>query len=181
MTRLTRRIARLLAAGALAAAPLCVVAAAGLQIAKSSTVVADQVNAANPRALPGSDIDFALLVTNPVANATASVGRVVVVDTIPAQARLRVTDYGASGSGPVGFTDGNLLGLGLLGSGLSYGFAGIASTTDGLEFSDGTSWSYTPSPDADGFDGRVRAIRVTLSGNQVASSGFRLQYRTRLR
>lgn len=163
------------------ALPIAAATAASLQIAKSSTVVADQVNTANPHALPGSDIDFSLLVSNPSQNALATVGKVVIVDTIPSQARLRVADYGAAGSGPVGFADGSLLGLGLAGSGLAYSYVALASTTDGLEFSaDGTSWTYTPVADTDGFDARVRAIRVTLSGTQASSSAFRLQYRTRL-
>ncbi|WP_174298205.1 hypothetical protein [Sphingomonas bacterium] len=175
------RVFRLSAAVVALALPLFAATAASLQIAKSSSVVADQVSTLNPRALPGSDIDFALVVTNPTQNALATVGKVVIVDTIPIQARLRVTDYGAAGSGPVGFTDGSLLGLGLAGSGLTYGFAGLASATDGLEFStDGSNWTYTPVPDAGGFDGRVRAIRVTLSGTQAPASAFRLQYRTRL-
>ncbi len=165
----------------LTAAPLAAVAAASLQIVKSSTVVADQVDTVNPRALPGSDIDFALVVTNPSANALASVGSVVIVDTIPTTARLRVGDYGSAGSGPVSFTDGNLLNLGLLGSGLTYKFSGLASTTDGLEFYNGTTWAYVPVAGADGCDGNVRAIRVTLTGNQASNSDFQLTYRVRLR
>ena len=181
MRHVTRSgLARLVIATALTAAPLAAVAAS-LQIVKSSTVVSDQVNTVNPRALPGSDIDLALVVTNPSANALASVGSVVIVDTIPTTARLRVSDYGSAGSGPVSFTDGNLLALGLSGSGLGYRFSGLGSTTDGLEFYDGKTWSYVPVADADGYDGTVRAIRVTLTGNQTSNSAFRLTYRVRLR
>lgn len=175
---------RHLALAALAAAltlPVAPSRADNLQIAKSTAVVADQVSAINPRALPGSDIDFTLMVANPAANALLPVRQVVISDTIPIYARLKVADYGAAGSGPVSFTDGNLLGLGLLGSGLTYGYVGLASATDGLEFYDGLSWSYTPVPDADGYDGKVRAIRVTLTGTQATNSSFRLRYRVRLK
>lgn len=177
MSRPVRTIA-LAAALALPAAPSL---ADTLQIAKSTAVVTDQVSTINPRALPGSDIDYTLMVANPVANALLPVRQVVISDTIPVYARLKVADYGAAGSGPVGFTDGNLLALGLLGSGLAYSFATLASATDGLEFSDGTSWSYVPVADADGYDGKVRAIRVTLTGTQATNSSFRLRYRVRLK
>lgn len=172
---------RLLAAAAILAVPLAA-RAASLQVLKSSTVVADQVSTLNPKALPGSDIDFTLTVINPSQNALATVGKVVIVDTIPTQAKLRVTDYGAAGTGPIGFADGSALGTGIAASGLAYGFAGLASTTDGLEFStDGNSWTYAPVADADGFDTRVRAIRVTLTGTQAAASTFTVRYRTRLK
>lgn len=168
----------LAAALALPAAPL---RADNLQIVKSTAVVADQVSAINPRALPGSDIDYTLMVANPLANALLPVRQVVISDTIPVYARLKVADYGAAGSGPVGFTDGDLLGLGLLGSGLTYSYASLASATDGLDFYDGASWGYVPVADADGYDGKVRAIRVTLTGTQATNSSFRLRYRVRLR
>lgn len=181
MIRAAHPLTRMALAAAIAAAPLAVAAAASLQIVKSSSVVSDQVNTVNPRALPGADVDFALTVTNPGANSLAAVGSVTVTDTIPATARLRVGDYGAAGSGPVSFADGNLLGAGLTGSGLTYTFKALGNTTDGLEFSDGTSWSYVPVADADGYDGKVRAIRVTLAGNQVSGTAFQLKYRVRLR
>jgi hypothetical protein len=101
----------------------------------------------------------------------------VITEAIPAGVALRVADLGAAGSGPVEFADGSLLGTGLLGSGLTYGFGGTSSTTDDLEFSDGTRWSYAPVPDAYGFDPAVRAIRVTLHGTHAANTSYRLRYR----
>ncbi|MES2754008.1 MAG: hypothetical protein V4659_05025 [Pseudomonadota bacterium] len=162
--------------------PLCAVHAAPLTVAKSSVVVADQVNTLNPKALPNATLDYAIRVDNPNGILSGNVVRVVVIeDTLPLSVKLRVADYGAAGSGPVEFMDGNLLGLGLLGSGLGYTFTSLASATDGLEFFDGTSWSYTPVADAEGFDTRVRAVRVRLSGTQAALSAFRLRFRVKLK
>lgn len=173
---------RFLTALALAALPLAAAQAAGLTVAKTQTVVADQVNILNPKALPGATVDYAITVTNPNgALSGQAIAAVAIVDAIPAKTVLRVADYGAAGSGPIEFADGNLLGLGLSGSGLSYGFAGLASTTDSVDFSvDGVTWTYTPVADANGYDSRVRAVRIRLSGTQTASTSFRLRFRVRV-
>lgn len=173
-----RRVAAMLAL----AIPLAPAAAAPLLVTKSNAVVADQVNALNPKAIPNATVDYAIRVDNPNTILSAqAIAAVFIQDTIPANVVLRIADYGAGGSGPVEFIDGNLLGLGLLGSGLNYGFTNLASTTDGLEFFDGVSWTYTPAPDGQGYDARVRAIRVKLTGTQTASSAFRLRFRVRVK
>lgn len=162
-------------AACVAAAPA---AAAPLTLAKTAAVVADGVNTINPKAIPSARVDYAITVANPLANVAATVGAVTVTDALPAGVKLRVADLGAAGSGPVEFVDGNLLGLGLLGSGLTFGFVSLASVADSVDFSaDGVTWGYVPVPDASGCDPLVRAIRVRLTGNQVAGSGFRLRFR----
>ncbi|WP_242097325.1 MULTISPECIES: hypothetical protein [unclassified Sphingomonas] len=170
-----RLLAPLLAAFAAAVAP-----AAPLTLVKSSSVVADSVSTANPKALPGATVDYALMVTNPVANGIAPVGSIAITETIPATVKLRIADYGASGSGPVEFGDGSLLGTGLLATGLAYRFTSLASASDGLEFSDGSSWAYVPVADAAGCDAHVRAIRVTMTGTHAAGTSFRLRYRVQV-
>ena len=173
---------RILAVLALGALPLAAAKAAGLAISKTQLVVADAVNALNPRAVPGATVDYAITVTN--TNGVLSgqaIANVAITDAIPAKTMLRVTDYGSAGSGPVEFADGNLLGTGLLGSGVAYGFAGLASATDSVDFSaDGVTWTYVPVPDAGGYDARVRAVRIRLSGTQVAATSFRLRFRVRV-
>ena len=170
-----RRIALLLATLAPAVAQ-----AAPLVLTKTSTVVADQVSTLNPKALPTATVDYAIQVDNPNSVLSAQTIRVVVIeDAIPTNVVLRVADYGLSGSGPVEFSDGSLLGL--FGSALTYSFTNLASTTDGLEFYDGASWTYTPTPDAQGYDTKVRAIRVKLTGTQAAASSFRLRFRVRIK
>ena len=175
-----RRVAAAALAGLLLAWP-ATLGAASLVVTKTATVVADGVNAANPKALPGALVDYALTVTNPAGNALATVAGVTVVDPLPAAVKLRVIGLDGN-AGPIEFADGNLLGLGLLGSGLALSFVSLASTADGVDFStDGIDWTYVPVPDAAGFDARVRAIRVRLAGSQTAASGFRLRYRVAVR
>jgi len=173
---------RLLAAALALIVPLTAADAAGLglTVTKASTVISDAVSALNPKALPGAVIDYTLTVANPngVLSGVA-VGGVVISDPLPANVSLRVADLNASGSGPVEFTDGLLLGL--LGSGFNYNFSGLSSTTDSVDFYDGTSWTYTPVPDANGYDAKVRQIRVKFTGNQNNGSSFKLRFRVRLK
>ena len=133
-------------------------AAAPLTVAKTGVVVADGVSALNPRALPGALVDYHLLVANPLGNTLATVAGVTVIDVLPATVKLRVVDLVAGGAGPVEFTDGNLLGLGLLGSGLGYSYAALGSAADGIDFSDngGATWTYVPGARC----GRVRPARA---------------------
>ena len=167
---------------AVIALPAPLAAAATLTVTKSTSVVADGVNTANPKALPGASVDEAILVVSPATNGIATIAGVMVADTIPAGVKLRVADLGAAGSGPIEFADGNLLGLGLVGSGLGYSYISLASMTDRLDFSsDGVTWTYVPVADASGCDANVRAIRVRLAGAQTVASGFRLRYRVLIR
>jgi hypothetical protein len=160
------------------AAPL---AAADLAVTKTSRVVSDVLGLVLPRVMPGSAVDYSLTVTNPLGNALTPVRSVRISDAIPADVKLRVADLVAAGRGPVEFTDGNLLNLGLLGSGLTFRVGGLADATDSVEFSDGQNWTYTPVPDADGCDTKVRAVRVVLPGTQSAGSAFRLRFRVVVR
>lgn len=158
--------------------PVTAVQAADLTITKTSTLVSDDLSLLNPRALPGAVVDYAITVRNPNPITTV-VGTEVIADTIPPNVSLRVNGYGL-GSAPVEFADGNLLGLGLLGTGLSLRWIALNSATDGIEFSNGSRWDYVPVPDADGYDAKVRAIRVTLTGAHTTGTSYRLRFRTRI-
>lgn len=93
-----------------------------------------------------------------------------VIDATPANMRLLVSDVAESG-GPVLFQDG------AAGSGLSYGFGGLASTGDDLDFSSdgGASWGYVPAAGTDGTDPRVTHIRIRPKGSMAAGSSFSLR------
>ena len=170
----TRRLFALIAA----LLPLAAVHAAALVVTKSSVVIGDSVSTVFPMALPGASVDYAILVNNPNGILSGqSIGAVQISDTIPANMIFSTANYGGA-NGPIEFTDGDLLGLGLLGSGLTYSFRGFADDTDSVEFFDGVTWSYRP---VAGVDPSVRAIRVTLSGTQRALSSFRLRFRVRVK
>jgi len=167
---LTRFIVRLCLV-LIACAPLPAIAA-DLSVDKSSAVVADQVNSLTPgRNLPGATIDYTLVVSNPLLNGVA-IRRVVIADVIPATVKFRILPYG-TGTTAVEFTNGNLLTIPLGSSGLSY---------SGIEYSDGTSWTYVPRDDGTGYDGNIRGVRVTMSTGAMNSGGsFRLRYRVLLK
>lgn len=148
-------------------------------VTKTAQVVAAPVETTVLRSIPGAEVDYTITLSNPLGN----LGKIVRVnafeDPLPVGTMLRVRDLGAAGSGPVAFVDGALLGLG--DSGLIYSFGGLASTVDSLDFWNGSTWGYTPVPDADGYDPAVRAIRVKPSGIFKTSGSFTLRFRVKIR
>jgi parallel beta-helix repeat protein len=130
-------------------------------IVKSSQVVSDPINAtSNPKAIPGAVILYSLLITN-TDGSRGDNNSLIFTDPIPANAELYVGDLGGAGSGPVSFTDGATT------SALTYTFTSLASTTDDVSFSNdgGATWTYTPTPDVDGFDAAVTHLRVNPKGS----------------
>jgi hypothetical protein len=158
------------------------VSAAPLQISKTPSLISDPINLLAPKAIPGAVIDYNILVKNP--NAAIIAGGVKITDTIndiaiPQGAAYYVNSL--AGSGPVEFSDGNILGL--LGSGLTYTYTSLSSTTDSIAFSNngGTTYTYTPVPDANGYDANVTNIQVTLSGSFAILSAFNLRLRVHVK
>ena len=152
-----------------------------IAVSKSVTILSDPVGNLVPRSLPGSIADYRTLATNPGGNVLRPVRNIVLVETLPATVDLRVLDLAGAGSGPVEFADGNLLGSGLLSSGLGYSYSSANPITDSIEFFNGTTWSYQPVPDASGYDRNVRAMRITLSSTFVTATSFQLRYRVKIR
>lgn len=154
-----------------------------LAVSKTATVISDPLGDAAPKSLPGAVVDYRALVTNPLGNLLKPVRNIAVVDVLPSNVVLRVSDLASAGSGPIEFMDGSLLGTGLLGSGLGCAFVSLASTTDCIDFSSdgGATWSYTPAPDANGYDANVRAIRVKPLTTFATSGSFQLRYRVKIR
>ena len=79
------------------------------------------------------------------------------------------------GSGPVEFRDGATP------SGLTCAVADLAFSND-----HGASFSYSPSPDSDGFDGNVTTLRVNPKGifngaSSIEMPSFFLRFRVRVR
>ncbi|WP_242187398.1 hypothetical protein [Sphingomonas sp. CARO-RG-8B-R24-01] len=156
-------------------------AADQLSVTKTASVVSDPVNTIAPKAIPGAIVDYRVLFTNPATNALLPVRNITVDDVLPARVILRVADLAGTGKGPVEFLDGSLLGLGLGSSNLSCTFTSLASATDCVDFFDGTSWGYVPTPDADGFDSRVSAIRLKPTTTFATSGSFQIRYRVKIR
>ncbi|MFZ5561379.1 MAG: prealbumin-like fold domain-containing protein [Pseudomonadota bacterium] len=138
-----------------------------LALLKFSTVVADPVHGTvNPKSIPGAVRHYTLRLTN------SGPGKVdddslVLSDPLPASMELYVGDLAGPGLGPLQFVDGSPS------SGLSFTFVSLASTADGIDFSsdNGATWSYVPTPDANGYDPAVTHIRLRPQGAMNAANG----------
>lgn len=148
--------------------------AAALTVVKTSSVVSDPQGDLGPKAVPGAQVDYTITITNPNSLASTIAG-VTFVDSIPANTKLRVSNYALLNPGPVSFSSGLSL--------LSYAFTNFADDTDSLSFSsdNGAHWDYRPVADADGCDSNVNKIRVVAGGNQLAGSNFSITFRVQVK
>ena len=93
---------------------------------------------------------------------------------------MYVNDISGVGTGPVRFVDGSPP------SGLSYNFISLSSTGDQLSFSSngGTSYNYSPTPDAYGLDTNVTHIKIETLGSFLSSGvgapSFQLKFRVKV-
>ena len=146
-----------------------------LTVTKTSAPFSDPFNnTTNPKRIPGGITEYTISATSPSAYAVTS-NSVVVTDSTPANMELVVTNIGAAGSGPLAFTAG--------GTGLTYTYTNLGSTTDNIDFSNnnGTTWTYTPVANANGADPNVTTIRVRPQGAMAASSTFSARVRYRVK
>lgn len=136
-----------------------------ISMTNSSVVVSDPFNGStNPKRIPGAVLTRSIVVSNSNSGFTDS-STVVLVMTIPTATSLYVGNLGGAGSGPVLFTDGATA------SGLTYSYTSLASTTDNVAFSNngGVSYTYTPVPNANGYDSAVTHVRVSPGGALAAA------------
>ena len=112
-------------------------AAAPISVAKSVTVITDLLGSLNPRFLPGSTVEYLLTVQNPLLN-PETIRNVAICDDLPETMTMLTADL-SSGSGPVSFAQGLLVG-----SGLTYSYGGLAAGNDGLAFFDASGAAITP-------------------------------------
>ena len=138
---------------------------------KSVATFSDPVNGTtNPKAIPGGVMLYTIIATNQGTGATDA-GTVVLTDPISVNTALFVGDIDGPGpaTGPVLFTDGTSPDD----SGLNYTFTSLDSLTDDVAFSndDGTTYTYVPVPDGNGFDTNVTHMRITPKGTFKAASG----------
>jgi trimeric autotransporter adhesin len=143
-----------------------------LTILKASVVLSDPVNlGVNPRRIPNAVVRYDISVTNS-GPGTVDAGTLVLTDPIPANASMYVS---TSSGNPVVFVNGTTP------SGLTYNYA-----TQVTYSSTGASgpWTYTPVPDANGFDPAVRAVRISpagvMSAAGVGNPAFTIQFRVRI-
>ena len=141
-----------------------------LTILKTSTPVSDPTGSAQPKRIPGAVVRYDISVTNS-GPGVVDANTLVIIDPVPANTTLYL-----GGSPPVVFINGSPA------SGLSYNYVTHVSYS-----SVGASgpFTYTPVPDANGFDAAVRAIRIAPAGAMSGASGgnnpsFTLQFQVRI-
>lgn len=144
-----------------------------LLVTKVSEVLSDPINgASNPKRIPLSVIRYTITVANS-GPGTIDGSSLTVADALPTDAVMYV-----AGGAPIEFVNGATP------SGLTYNYAshtGYSNQPGG-----GPPYTYTPAPDADGFDSAVTGFRVTPSGAMSAASGgnqpsFSIRFRVRIR
>lgn len=152
-----------------------------VDIAKSLETLQDFASVSEPKSIPGAWVRYEVRVENQGPDGL-NLDSITVVDEIPTEVALCVaatcTCVGPSCTtfDPVQFDDSTSP----ITTGLSLDYA------TQVEYStDGVSYTYTPIPDADGFDSNVRFVRVTPSGAMSQPSGvnnaeFELTYVVRL-
>lgn len=147
-----------------------------MTVSKNSVPYSDPVNGTtSPKYIPGALVTYQIAIANPSSLAVTQ-DSIVLVDALPPGAHLFTGDLGSPGSGPLSFVDGASL------SGLTYNFSGLSSAIDDVDFSNngGTSWGYTPSPDANGIDAGVTHVRIRLKGSMAPSSTFQIWIRCKI-
>lgn len=148
-----------------------------LAATKTGSIVSNPVEGTtNPKAIPGSLVNYVIQLENPNP-LPIDADTIVVSDRTPSNMKLCLADIGSSGAGPVQFSDGQSP------SALVYAYGGLSSLTDRLDFSNdgGSTWTYLPVSDADGCDQNVTHVRVRPTGSFAAMGRFSLQLRYRLR
>ena len=143
-----------------------------LTVLKTSTVLSDPVNnTTNPKRIPLAVVRYDITASNS-GPGTVDANTLVITDPVPTGSSLYVST--ALGD-PVVFVDGATA------SGLTYNYASQVTYSSA---GPAGPFTYTPVPDANGFDPAVRAIRVAPGGTMsAAGSGnpsFTIQFRVRI-
>jgi uncharacterized repeat protein (TIGR01451 family) len=145
-----------------------------LQVSKISQVVSDPVNGtSNPKSIPGSVQLYTITVTNSGVGAVDAAS-LIVTDAVPANTTMYVTTLSGD---PVQFMQGTVA------SGLTFNYP--ADVTYSSQPGGGAPYNYTPVPDANGYDGNVRGVRIAPGGSMNGTSGsgnpsFTLQFRVKV-
>lgn len=133
-----------------------------ITIAKSVVASSDPVNAAiNPKAIPGSEMLYTMTMTNSGAGAVDS-GTTVITDPIPANMSLCVSTL--CSNPPVVWTCSAAPACGLT-------YSDVTDVTYSSTAGGGAPFTYTPIPDAAGYDSAVTGVRVNPTGVFNGASG----------
>ena len=146
-----------------------------LSVQKISTVVSDPVNGAtNPKRIPGSVLRYTITVTN-AGGGAIDAGSLVVTDPLPSDVELCVA---AACGGVLAFVDGSPS------SALSFTYA--SHTTFSSAVGGGAPYTYTATPNAQGYDPNIRGLRIAPAGAMAGTTGagtpnFSVRFNVRVR
>ena len=130
-------------------------------VVKTSAPIAGPLGAYN---LPVSDVTYTLTVTNS-GGSPVDAGTIALVDALPAEVTFRNTVLDAGSGSPFALAAGS--------SGVTLTNASPSYSNDG-----GATWTYTPTA---GYDGNVRAVRITPAGQMAANSSFSVTFVARVK
>jgi uncharacterized repeat protein (TIGR01451 family) len=145
----------------------------GLRVQKTSYVISDGISGGNPKALPGAIVEYRITVLNE-GTAPVDADSITVEDIL----QSTIAAFVSTGSGPpVTFVDGPNP------SGLTFNYASDVSWS--AQPGGSTPYTYTPVPDAAGFDENVTGIRIRPTGTMAAGSlaspsSFTIVFRARV-
>lgn len=129
---------------------------------KSVVVSSDPVNAtSNPKAIPGAEMLYTVTMTNS-GEGTVDTGTTVITDPIPANMSMCVSI--ACSNPPVVFSCSAAPACGL-----TYSYA--TAVTYSIAGGGGAPFTYTPVPDAAGYDSAVTGVHINPSGIFNGASG----------
>jgi uncharacterized repeat protein (TIGR01451 family) len=145
-----------------------------LTIVKSSSVLSDPANGtSNPKRIPGSVVLYTVSLTNS-GTGTVDGSTLVITDALPANTSACVSTL--CGNPIVDFINGSPV------SGLTFNYA--SNVTYSNTAGGGPPYTYTPVPDATGFDANVKGIRIaptgTMNGTGGGNPSFTVQFRVRV-
>lgn len=145
-----------------------------LLVTKLAQTLSDPINgSSSPKAIPGATVLYTMGVTN-AGLGTVDNDTMVITDVVPANTALFVD---TSSGDPIAFVDG------AVSSGLVFNFVtdvGYSNQPGG-----GAPFTYSPVPDAQGFDPAVTGIQVSPTGIMNAAAGgnnpsFNILFRVRI-
>ncbi|MCP3867595.1 MAG: DUF3344 domain-containing protein [Gammaproteobacteria bacterium] len=158
-----------------------IIPTAELASASFTQAVADPINGeVNPKAIPGASLIYTVTTSN-IRAGQVDDNSVMVLNPVPPNTMLFVTDFPGTSDGPILFMDG------VPSSGLSLWPENSIGAHSRVNYSSdgGTSFNYQPVPDAMGYDPRVTHFRVRLHGvfngrDVTGASSFSLKFKVML-
>ena len=141
-----------------------------LTLAKSGQAGMDPLNGTtNPTLIPGSLLTYSLTLTG--YGSSVLPNSIAIVDKTPDRLAFFLGDL-PGGSGPARLIEG------ASSSGLTLSYAGPSSMSDDISFSSdgGASWTYVPSPGADGSDPAITHVRFNPKGLMTPGSSVTITF-----